>query len=1158
MSEKEEEEDGLALKYQQKTDKQHILDAPDTYIGSVEEIDSLSWVYDETSHQIIQKQICIVPGLFKLFDECIVNCRDHVMRMQQQIHQQIQNSEPVTSIGISIDEKDGTITMINDGTGIDVAKHPEYDYWIPEMIFGHLRTSTNYNKEEKKIVGGKNGFGIKLVFIWSTFGSIETVDHTRQLKYYQSFESNLDIIHPPVITKSKLKPYTKVTYRPHYERLGLHNGLSSDMISLFRKRVFDIAALTDKTVKVKYNSSLLPVKTFQQYVDLYVSSPKVYEFANDRWEYIVCMTPNDEFSQISFVNGICTSKGGKHVDFILNQIIRKLSDYIELKKKRKVNPSNIKEQLMLFLRCDIENPSFDSQTKDFMNTPSSKFGSRCEVSDKFIEKVAKLGVMENACALSDLKETKAVKKTDGNKVKNIRGIPQLCEANWAGTSKSYLCSFVVTEGISAQTAAISGLSSEDRNCIGIYPLRGKLLNARGETTAKIVANKEISELKKILGLESKKHYTAEDVQRNLRYGNVIFMTDQDKDGSHIKGLAINLFEQEWPSLFHIPGFLGYINTPLIKATKNKIKLEFFNEGEYETWKQSTPDSDSWTIKYYKGLGTSTTEEFREYFKQKKIIKFFSNPVISSDKIDLVFNKKRAHDRKEWLQSSTESSSVLQYSDTNQLTISYEEFVERELKHFSRYDCDRNIPHIMDGLKTSQRKILFCAFKRKLTTEIKVAQFSGYVSENACYHHGEDSLNGAIVGMAQDFVGANNISLLLPVGQFGTRLRGGKEDCASPRYIFTCLNTITRHIFIPADDDILTYLRDDGNLVEPVHYAPIVPMILVNGCRGIGTGFSTNIMCYNLLQIIEYLENKLRYIEQSCVFYPYYHGFQGDIIHDEERKRFLFKGRYERTGANEIRVTELPIGFWTFDFKEHLETLRDLATQVKDFNDMSTENCVHFTISFVPGVLDDLLSSVDEYQFNGLDKLLKLFSSESLNNMHLFNTAGVLTKYSTVEEIIEEYFILRLQMYVDRKQLILQSIELDLKKFQNQINFIDEVTNQTINLIELQNEDDVYELLKTKNYDTFNGDFKYLTDMKLSSLTKHRCQQLRQKFHSQQTLMHETQSKTENDMWLDDLQQLRMAYIQQMKNKEEKDKNNEETDVKEMPRKKPRISKNKNK
>jgi DNA topoisomerase-2 len=1153
MSEKEEE-DGLALKYQQKTDKQHILDAPDTYIGSVEEIDSLSWVYDETSHQIIQKQICIVPGLFKLFDECIVNCRDHVMRMQQQIHQQIQNSEPVTSIGISIDENDGTITMINDGTGIDVAKHPEYDYWIPEMIFGHLRTSTNYNKEEKKIVGGKNGFGIKLVFIWSTFGSIETVDHTRQLKYYQSFESNLDIIHPPVITKSKLKPYTKVTYRPHYERLGLPNGLSSDMISLFRKRVFDIAALTDKTVKVKYNSSLLPVKTFQQYVDLYVSSPKVYEFANDRWEYIVCMTPNDEFTQISFVNGICTSKGGKHVDFILNQIIRKLSDYIELKKKRKVNPSNIKEQLMLFLRCDIENPSFDSQTKDFMNTPSSKFGSRCEVSDKFIEKVAKLGVMENACALSDLKETKAVKKTDGNKVKNIRGIPQLCEANWAGTSKSHLCSFVVTEGISAQTAAISGLSSEDRNCIGIFPLRGKLLNARGETTAKIVANKEISELKKILGLESKKHYTAEDVQRNLRYGNVIFMTDQDKDGSHIKGLAINLFEQEWPSLFHIPGFLGYINTPLIKATKNKIKLEFFNEGEYETWKQSTPDSDTWTIKYYKGLGTSTTEEFREYFKQKKIIKFFSNPVISSDKIDLVFNKKRAHDRKEWLQSSTESS---QYSDTNQLTISYEEFVERELKHFSRYDCDRNIPHIMDGLKTSQRKILFCAFKRKLTTEIKVAQFSGYVSENACYHHGEDSLNGAIVGMAQDFVGANNISLLLPVGQFGTRLRGGKEDCASPRYIFTCLNTITRNIFIPADDDILTYLRDDGNLVEPVHYVPIVPMILVNGCRGIGTGFSTNIMCYNLLQIIEYLENKLRYIEQSCVFYPYYHGFQGDIIHDEERKRFLFKGRYERTGANEIRVTELPIGFWTFDFKEHLETLCDLGTQVKDFNDMSTENCVHFTISFVPGVLDDLLSSVDEYQFNGLDKLLKLYSSESLNNMHLFNTAGVLTKYSTVEEIIEEYFILRLQMYVDRKQLILQSIELDLKKFQNQINFIDEVTNQTINLIELQNEDDVYELLQTKNYDTFNGDFKYLTDMKLSSLTKHRCQQLKQKFHSQQTLMHETQSKTENDMWLDDLQQLRIAYIQQMKNKEEKDKDNEEN-VKEMPRKKPRISKNKNK
>jgi DNA topoisomerase-2 len=141
--------------------------------------------------------------------------------------------------------------------------------WVPELIFGRLRTSTNYNKEEKKIVGGKNGFGFKLVLIWSTYGSVETVDHIRGLKYTQEFRNNLDVICAPIITKAaKTKPYTKVTFRPDYHRLGLcdandqSSGLSPDLVALLKKRVYDISAVTDKTLKVKYNSQLIPVKNF--------------------------------------------------------------------------------------------------------------------------------------------------------------------------------------------------------------------------------------------------------------------------------------------------------------------------------------------------------------------------------------------------------------------------------------------------------------------------------------------------------------------------------------------------------------------------------------------------------------------------------------------------------------------------------------------------------------------------------------------------------------------------------------------------------------------------------------------------------------------------------------------------------------------------------
>ena len=862
----------LSKQYQKKTDKQHILDNPDTYIGSVENVDFDNWLYDE--NKIIQKSFEYIPGLYKLFDEGVVNCRDHVIRMQQKIDSKEPDTLPVTYIDISILED--TITMTNDGNGIDVVKHPEYDIWIPEMIFGHLRTSTNYDKDEKKIVGGKNGFGFKLVLIWSTEGSIETVDHVRKLKYTQNFKNNLDIIEPPTIRKFSGKPYTKISFKPDYKRFKI-NGLTNDMKKLLERRIYDIAGCTSKNIKVKYNSTVLPIKSFVQYIDLYIGnkseSPRVFESANERWEYGVALAPNHEFQQVSFVNGIHTTKGGKHVDYILNQITKKMIAHIEKKKKITVNANVIKEQIILFLRCDIENPAFDSQTKDYMNTPSSKFGSTCIISDKFIENLAKLGVMEGACAISQVKEAKNAKKTDGIKSKSIRGIPKLIDANWAGTAKSNICTIIFCEGDSAKAGIVSGLSSEDRNTIGVYPMKGKVLNVRGEVMKKITENKEIQEIKKIIGLEANKKYTTENIN-SLRYGKVLFMTDQDLDGSHIKGLGINLFQSQWESLSKIPGFLGCMNTPILKAKKGNETKVFYNEDDYETWKTSV-DMKGWNIKYYKGLGTSTGKEFKEYFQEKKIVEFEHNGTTSDDAIDMVFNKKRADDRKEWL-SNYDRKLRLDHKDSS---ISYDDFINKEMIHFSKYDCDRSIPNLMDGLKISLRKILFSAFKKNLHKEIKVAQFSGYVSENSGYHHGEASLNAAIVGMAQNYVGSNNINLFEPNGQFGTRLQGGK-DSASERYIFTLLNKITRHIYIDKDDHILEYLDDDGLSVEPTHYLPIIPMILVNGSKGIGTGFSTEILPYNPLKIIDYLQHKLQDKETLNIeFIPYL-----SLIHISEPTR----------------------------------------------------------------------------------------------------------------------------------------------------------------------------------------------------------------------------------------------------------------------------------
>ncbi len=1125
----------LAQQYQRKTDKQHILDNPDTYIGSVEKVDSPMWVFDNESEKIVQKTIEYIPGLYKLFDEAVVNCRDHVIRMLQS---SAEDKKLVSFIDTSISE-DGTITFTNDGNGIDVAKHPEYDLWIPELIFGHLRTSTNYNKDEQRIVGGKNGFGFKLVLIWSIYGTIETIDHVRGLKYVQEFSENLNRITPPIITKCKTKPYTKVTFKPDYVRLGLTNGLSPDTLSLFKKRVYDIAAVSDhstKKLRVIYNGETLPVKNFQNYVDLYIGAKgdtkRIYEQPDERWEYAVAFSETHEFQQVSFVNGICTFKGGKHVDYIMGQIVRKLSDYIEKKKKVKVNANSIKEQLILFLRCDIVNPAFDSQTKDYMNTPSSKFGSACSVSDTFIEKVAKMGVMDLACSLTEAKENKmAAKKTDGSKTKTIRGIPNLIDANYSGGPQSNDCILILCEGLSAMSGIVSGLSSADRNTIGIYPLKGKLLNVRGETSKKISDNKEITDIKKIIGLENGKEYKSiEDVHKFLRYGKIMIMTDQDHDGSHIKGLCINMLHSEWASLVRIPGFVSFMNTPILRAKKGSQTRVFYNEGEYRAWKEEIGISvaNTWTIKYFKGLGTSGRDEFKEYFANKKLVDFIYSGQESDTSIDKVFNKKRADDRKVWLENYDKNA----FLDTNQPQVKYEDFINNEMIHFSTYDCARSIPNMVDGLKTSIRKILFCAFKRKLTTEIKVAQFSGYVSEHSAYHHGEASLNGAIVNMAQDFVGSNNINLLKPNGQFGTRLQGG-DDSASERYIFTQLAELTRLIFPEKDSPILTYLDDDGTPVEPEFYVPIIPFALVNGISGIGTGFSCNIPAFNPSDLLYYLRIKIRgeTLPGEFEFVPYYEGFKGRIEKLSDSK-YMIRGVYERIDDDKIRITELPVGTWTMPYITMLESLMDGTTnektgkktppQIKDFVSISTESTVDITVHFPKGELAKLEGSISTDNMNGVEKLLKLTTTVSTTNMHMFNKDIRLHKYATVHEIIDEYYDVRMNTYYKRKAYLVGLLESLLMKLSNRAKYILETLEGVVDL-RRKTATQVNDLLTTRNYDKIDGDYKYLIKMPMDSVTQENVAHILKEKEDTIKELEDLVNTTCSQMWLKELDDFETQY-----------------------------------
>jgi DNA topoisomerase-2 len=391
----------------------HVKNRPGMYIGSIDEDSVETWICNKEVGQdcpvkkMEKKKLNYNPGLFKIFDEILVNASDHETRLKSKSGD---NINYMKNIKVKIDKETGIIEVYNDGNGIDVIEHPSENVYIPEMIFGHMLSSTNYDDSEERVIGGQNGIGAKACNIFSKWFEVETIDSDRKLKYLQKFENNMTTINKPKITKYSKKPYTIIRFLPDYVSFKT-NGLTDDMYNIMEKRVYDMCAITSKDVNIYFNEEKIDCKTFEKYVDLYIGNKtehtRVHEEINERWEVVASYNNYNGFEQISFVNGIWTIKGGKHVEYILNQIIKKLTELIMKKNKDLViKPQTIKENLILFVKSTIVNPMFDSQSKETLTTPSSKFGSKAEISDKFIEKLYKSGIVEKILEMSQLQSQK--------------------------------------------------------------------------------------------------------------------------------------------------------------------------------------------------------------------------------------------------------------------------------------------------------------------------------------------------------------------------------------------------------------------------------------------------------------------------------------------------------------------------------------------------------------------------------------------------------------------------------------------------------------------------------------------------------------------------------------------------------------------------------
>ncbi|KAG9247816.1 DNA topoisomerase [Calycina marina] len=1155
--------------YQKLTQLEHIIKRPDTYIGSVERTEEQMWVYNSETSEMELRKIQFVPGLYKIFDEILVNAADNKQR-----------DKSMKTIRVVVNRDTGEISVENDGAGIPVQIHQKEGIYIPEMIFGHLLTGSNYDDDEQKTTGGRNGYGAKLCNIFSTAFTLETQDSDSGKRYKQTWTDNMSTMAKAKISASKSADFTRITFTPDYNKFKM-SGIDEDFEALVKRRIYDMAG-TVQGVKVFLNGTQIKLD-FKKYIEMYAKAIKKERGAEDgsepasasvivedlkaheKWQ-IGFAVSDGSFQQVSFVNSIATTSGGTHVNYIADQIVEKLTDVVKKKnaKGATLKSNQIKNHIFLFVNSLITNPAFTSQTKEQLTTKPKQFGSKCVLTDKFLKAIGQTDAVQNILNFAQAKADQVLAKSDGNKRSRMSN-PKLVDANLAGTKRGHECTLILTEGDSAKGLAVAGRAILDPDRIGVFPLRGKLLNVRDASIDQISKNAEIQNIKQFLGLKHKQSY---ENSMGLRYGHLMIMADQDHDGSHIKGLLINFLQVQFPSLLKMPNFFREFITPIVKVWKGpnpKKPLStksFFTMPQYEEWKEQHAHERGWSHKYFKGLGTSTPQDAQVYFGNLDVHlrEFETMKQEEEEMIDLAFSKKKADQRKTWLGNFVPGT----FLDHSTSTITYNNFVNKELILFSMADNLRSIPSVIDGLKPGQRKVMYGAFKRNLKKDTKVIELAGYVMENTAYHHGETSMQQTIIGLAQTYVGSNNINCLEPSGNFGTRLAGG-SDAASPRYIFTRLSPFARRVFSALDEPNLEYNTDDGRQIEPMVYSPVVPMVLINGADGIGTGWSTSIPNYHPLHVVENLKRRMGRLESQNGFEepfvsmtPWFRGWKG-TSEEAGPNRFNFNGFIREAGENEVEITELPIRVWTDDFKARLEDIikaEKVPSFIKDYKEFNDHKTVHFIIQ-----LDEkhMKAALNE----GLAEKFKLNKTVATSNLVAFDLQGRIRKYEKVEDIMEEFYGYRMMMYTKRKEHWLAKIHTDYRKLKNQARFVMEIIENKLVVSKKKKPVLVAELRQAKyeafpkiaeakragetedvvenddeiaaDEDSGARDFDYLLGLPIWSLTQERVDKLKQQMHAKKEEHDALQLLSEKDLWCQDLDEFVLEWDTQIKEDDDLEK-----------------------
>jgi len=982
---------------------------------------------------------------------------------------------------------DTSCTIINDGEGIPIEKNDIEGVYNHTLIFGHLLSGSNYDDKQKRFTSGRNGLGAKLVNVFAKKFTVTGVDETKRLQFTQTWTNNMRIVSEPKITKSAKKSFTSVSFDIDGALFGIET-IPSDTKSLFARFTLDAAMTTG--LKVTLNGVRLPNK-LSLYLNLIDDSPPLcVKFDNCHSRVWISATQNEKatFEAISFVNGSCTKNGGRHVDAVVEAVCRP----IIAKLKGLATLREVKAQLRFLIVTRVANPEYDSQEKNTLESPIVKVDP---ISVAMVNKILKFPTRDGQTIESALKRLRESKeKREISKITSCKSAPPIegyDRANFAATAISSECVLSVCEGLSAKTFAVAGIETgfggkRGRNYFGIYPLKGKLLNTRNVSTAILSKNVVVMNLIKILGLD----YSNPSNFKNLTYGRICTLTDADVDGIHIECLILNFLHSTFPKLLE-SGFAVGMKTPILKTiSAGKTRL-YFDERSFGKRAGCTTST---SVKYFKGLGTTKPEDVKHIFGLK-ILNFFVDDKTNKT-FEVAFNKKDAESRKtllaKYMTDLEKDCATLDDETETFIPYSISKHLNEQLIKFFYDDCARTLPSIYDGLKESQRKAVYAAKQKNLVVDLKVAQFGAYVAECTNYHHGEVNLFNTIIKMAQSFTGSNNVPLFAEEGMFGTRLCGG-EDAASPRYIYTKMTKAMIALF--PDDDIYTSKVDDGEPIEPSYYVPVLPMLLINGCTGIASGWMCSCPSFSPRDVLDNARAAINDRELQPIK-PWFRGFTGQTIQLADGK-FSTVGTFVRKDSKVV-VTELPVGLWNDSFKLACEQ-DETIVNVKD---LSTAKTPSFSLTVAP--------EFDEVKFT--KRMTTLFNT---NNIVAFDDRGQIKRVS-VDNVFKMWAKERLRLNEIRKRSCISKLIEKMERLREKIKFIKLVKSRKILLTE--KEADVVKILRENDIDkTTSHDI--LLSLPIRTLTDEYQQKLTKELTSCEDTRETMEKLTAVDIWESDVKKV---------------------------------------